>query len=419
MDKFVIRGGRTLSGCVKISGAKNAALPIMASALLTRGISILENVPNLQDILSMIKLLENMNVVVDFNDGVMTIDSTNMIYKKAPYEIVRRMRASIYVLAPTLVMFKHAQVSFPGGCAIGARPIDLHLMALDKLGAKVKVEHGYIVTEVDKLIGNTIHFEKISVGATANSLMMAVLAEGKTTIINASMEPEITNLIEFLNAMGANIKGRGTNTLIVKGVKKLKATKIKIIPDRIEAGTFLLAAAITKSKISILDCNVEHLRALLEKMKEVGCRFVLEKDSITIHPAKKSNTTMKIITRAYPGFPTDLQAQFIAYMSVIKNTLLMEDVVFPDRFMHVPELCRLGADITIESNIVMVKGVKSLSAAKVMATDLRASAALVLAGLVADGETEILRIYHIDRGYDSFETKLQNLGANIKRVKDS
>lgn len=418
MDKFVVVGGKKLSGSIAISGAKNAVLPMMTATLLTRGVSVLENVPYLHDILSMKLLLENMNAKVEFVGSTMRIDTKNIIYKKAPYEIVRKMRASIYVFAPLLAIFKRAMVSFPGGCAIGARPVDLHLRAMEKLGADIKIEHGYIVADAERLFGDDIHFEKISVGATANALMACVLAKGTTRISNASMEPEITNLIDFLNKMGAKIEGANTNNLTIVGVKKLSPAKIKVIPDRIEAGTFLLAAAITKSKITLTNCCVNHLTALLEKLDEVGCKFETSSDRLTIIPKIKSNVSLKIVTSAYPGFPTDLQAQFIAYMSIMRNTLLMEDKIFPDRFMHVPELGRLGADISIEANIAMVRAVESLSGAQVMATDLRASAALVLAGLVANGETNVCRIYHIDRGYDAFEKKLKKLGADIRRVRE-
>jgi len=418
MQKFIIKGQKKLSGSVKISGAKNAVLPVMASCMLCRGKFILRNVPWLKDIEFMAKILTNIGVKISYYgaENTMSLDTTKIHYQKTDYDIVRKMRASIYVLSPQLAIFGKAKVSFPGGCAIGTRPVNFHLKAIEALGAKVKIEHGNIIATVKNLTGATIFFEKVSVGATVNTLMASVLAKGKTTIKNAAKEPEITNLTDFLISMGAKIKGRGTSTLVIEGVDRLFATNFTIIPDRIEAGTFLLAGAITKSKIKVENCNPTHLDSLLEKMRETGCKFVIDNSSIELIPPKIVRSVKKIVTAEYPGFPTDLQAQFMAYMTLSKGICIIEDVVFPDRFMHVTELCRLGAKITLEKNIAIIEGVETLSGAKIMATDLRASAALILAGLGSFGTTEISRIYHIDRGYQKIEAKLSFLMANIKRI---
>lgn len=417
MDKFRISGGRKLSGNVAISGSKNAALPIMVASLLASGKFKIENVPNLRDTRTMAELLRMIGAKIDFSNGEMKIDTTNAKNPEAPYDLVKTMRASIYVLGPLLAKFGKAKVSFPGGCAIGPRPIDLHIKVMKELGANVEVKHGYIQAECNQLVGNKISFQKRSVGATANALMASVLAKGETIIENAAQEPEISNLIDFLNKMGANIKGKDTDILRISGVSKLNPVEIEIIPDRIEAGTFLLAGAITKSEIAITNCIPEHLKSLIEKLEQAGFKFEIKNNEIKIIPVKTIRP-VDIITKPYPDFPTDLQAQFMALMTLSNGKCFIEETIFQDRFMHIAELNRLDADIRIEKNIAIINGVKSLSGAEVMASDLRASAALVLAGLAAKGETIIHRIYHIDRGYEKIEEKLSNLGAKIERIGD-
>ncbi len=418
MEKFVIHGRKKLSGSVEIGGAKNAVLPIMAATMLARGKFVLKNVPQLQDVEFMASLLQTMGVKVEHHGSTMRIDTTGVCFQEAPYDIVRKMRASIYVLAPQLALFGKASVSFPGGCAIGARPVDFHLQAMEALGAEISINHGNILASATSLKGCDFHFEKISVGATANMLMASCLAEGRTVIDNAAKEPEIDDLANFLIKMGAHIQGVGSSTLVVDGVSSLHACDYKVIPDRIEAGTFLLAGAITGSKITVKNCQPQHLKALFQKMEEAGCRFEIGEDCVEVIPAEKIACAKRTLTAEYPGFPTDLQAQFMAYMAIAEGSCVIEDVIFPDRFMHVAELGRLGANIKIEKNIAIVEGVESLSGAKVMATDLRASAALVLAGLASDNTTEIMRIYHIKRGYENIEKKLQKLGADI-RIEES
>ena len=326
------------------------------------------------------------------------------------------MRASIYVMGPLLARFGQARVSFPGGCAIGTRPIDLHLKAMEALGAKINIEHGYIMPACKELTGNEINFEKVSVGATANALMTAVLAKGETNIHNAALEPEIGSLIDFLNKMGAQIEGKDTAHLKITGVSKLEPAEMEMIPDRIETGTFLIAGAITKSEITVSNCIPEHIQVLINRMEDAGYIFEIMGDSIKIYPLQTIKP-VDIVTQPYPNFPTDLQAQFLALMTLANGQCIVEDTIFPDRFMHVGELNRLDANISMDKNMAIINGVKSLSGAEVMATDLRASATLVLAGLAAQGQTTISRIYHIDRGYERIEEKLQKLGANIKRVR--
>ena len=416
MDKFIIKGGRKLSGEVEISGAKNAILPIMVATLLAEGISVLRNVPYLNDIKMMAHLLRVIGARVEFNDNILEIDATHAGYCEAPYELVSKMRASIYVMGPLLGRFGKARISFPGGCAIGTRPVDLHLEAMEALGAKIEIEHGYINANCKKMKGNKINFNKVSVGATANALMAAVLAQGTTDINNAALEPEIGSLIDFLNLMGAEIEGKGTSELKIIGVSRLKPAEMEMMPDRIEAGTYLIAAGITKSELTISNCIPEHIQALTNRMEDAGCLFEIMGRTIKIFPPQII-TPVDIITQPYPDFPTDLQAQFLALMTLANGQSIVEDTIFPDRFMHVAELNRLDADISIRGNIATINGVETLSGAEVMATDLRASATLVLAGLAAKGQTSISRIYHIDRGYEKIEQKLSKLGADIKRVR--
>ncbi|MBN2460959.1 MAG: UDP-N-acetylglucosamine 1-carboxyvinyltransferase [Candidatus Cloacimonetes bacterium] len=415
MEKFVINGGKTLHGSVRISGAKNAILPIMTATLLTSGKSILRNIPNLNDIKMMAHLLRIIGARVDFHDGLLEINTEYCSYYEAPYELVSKMRASIYVLGPLLSRFGQARVSFPGGCAIGTRPVDLHLQAMEALGSYIDIEHGYINARCKKLQGNRIKFPKSSVGATANALMAAVTASGRTEISGAALEPEIASLIDFLTLMGARIRGKDTDQLIIDGVAELHPVEMEMIPDRIETGTFLIAGAITHGDITVENCFPDHLSHPLELLKKAGCNIKVTDTAISLH-APSSLKAIDIITKPYPGFPTDLQAQFMALLCLATGTSTIKETIFPERFMHVAELNRLDADISLKDNIATVKGVPALSGAPVMANDLRASAALVLAGLAAQGQTEISRIYHIDRGYEHIEFKLNKLGADIKRI---
>ena len=415
MDKFRIIGQKNLSGKIYVSGAKNAILPIMTAALLAKGKSVLHNVPALNDIKMMAHLLRVIGARVDFYDGVMTIDSSNCSYYEAPYELVSKMRASIYVLGPLLARFKNAKVSFPGGCAIGSRPVNLHLDVMETLGAKITFDHGYIVAKTTGLTGGKINFPKVSVGATANALMAAVLAKGETIIANAAKEPEIGSLIDFLNKMGAQIKGRDSDSLHIFGVEELHSVEMEMIPDRIEAATFLVAGAITKSEIDVINCKTEHLKVFIDKLEKTGCKVEEIPNGARLIPSKTIKP-VNIITEPYPGFPTDLQAQFMSLMCLADGVSEITETIFPDRFMHNDELNRLNANIRKESNKAFITGVKEMEGANVMATDLRASAALVLAGLAAKGETVISRIYHIDRGYERIENKLRKIGADIIRI---
>lgn len=416
MENFIIEGGKTLKGEVRINGAKNAILPIMSACLLSEETSILHNVPKLIDLKNMAHLLRIIGARVDYDQEIMTIDPRHCSYYEAPYEFVSKMRASVYVLGPLLARFGNAIVSFPGGCAIGSRPVDLHLMAMEKLGAVITIEHGNIKAEAPNgLIGNQIDFPISSVGATANTLMAAVLAKGTTVINNAAREPEIAHLIDFLVSMGAQIEGKDTTVLTIMGVSSLKGTEYTMMPDRIEAGTFILASAITRCPLKITNCSAEHLKALIVKMEQAGCHFKIEGDTILVIPAEIIKP-VDVVTEPYPGFPTDLQAQFMVYMALADGKSHITDTIFPDRFMHAAELNRLHANVNVRNGVAVINGVNELSGAEVMATDLRASAALVLAGLVAQGATKISRIYHIDRGYEKIEEKLINLGASIKRV---
>jgi UDP-N-acetylglucosamine 1-carboxyvinyltransferase len=416
MDRFIINGGRKLHGEIAVSGAKNATLPVMAATILTGGEFRLGNIPDLIDIKLMGHLLRMLGAKVEQEGSQLFIDSAGLDGWEAPYDLVSKMRASIYVLGPLLARFGKAKVSFPGGCAIGTRPVDLHMMAMEKFGAKIRIEHGYIIAECDKLIGSDITFRKVSVGATANSLMAAVLAEGETNLYNCAIEPEIQSFAEFLNQMGADIKGFGTSHIQIQGVNKLNPVESVMLSDRIEAGTFLIAGAITKSEITITNCVPNHLGDFFDKLKLAGCGFDIIGNVITIKPGEIIKP-VNLVTAPFPEYPTDLQAQFMALMSLCEGESIIEEGIFPDRFTHAAELNRLDADIKVEGNLARVKGVAKLSGAPVMATDLRASAALVLAGLAAEGKTDISRIYHIDRGYENFENKLSLLGADIKRIK--
>lgn len=416
MDKFIIRGGKKLSGRVSVSGAKNSSLALMPATLLTSGISTIYNVPEVNDIFTMIKLLEQLGAKIYFFDNTLKIDTTNINNQVAPYELVKKMRASIYVLGPLLSRFGYAKVSMPGGCAWGPRPINLHLEAMKKLGAEIEIDQGYIIAKANKLNGAKIHFDVPSVGATGNTLMAAVLAKGTTVISNAAIEPEISLLAEFLQLMGAKISGIGTTVMEIEGVEELNNSEIMNIPDRIEAGTLLLAGAITGSKIELENVVKEHLEAVLIKIEESGAKLSSENGLLKIDAENLSIKNVDVTTAVFPGFPTDMQAQWIAYMSIADGISTITDTIYPDRFNHVPELNRLGANIEVINNSAIVRGVKNLKGAKVMSTDLRASACLVLAGLAAENTTEVLRVYHLDRGYQRIEEKLRALGADIERV---
>ena len=416
MDKFIITGGRSLSGSVKVSGSKNSSLALMPASILASGKSILKNTPELNDVFTMSKLLKHLGAEINFKDEVLEIDSSGITEFTAPYEHVKKMRASVYVLGPLLSRFGKAKVSLPGGCAWGPRPVNLHIEAMKKLGADIDFKDGYIFAEAKKLKGAKINFNVSSVGATGNAMMAATLAEGTTLINNAAIEPEIAQLAEFLLKMGAKINGIGTNTLEIEGVTDLYPAEITTIPDRIETGTLLTAAAITKSKITLTETSSEFLEAVLLKLEDSGCKVKREKSKLEIDAKNLELKPVSITTSIFPGFPTDMQAQWTALMSIVNGVSTVTDTIYFDRFKHVPELNRLGAQIVLDQNTAVITGVKKLKGAKVMSTDLRASASLVLAGLIAEGTTEVLRVYHLDRGYQRIEEKLKTLGADIQRV---
>ena len=413
MAKIIINGGKTLSGEVKISGAKNAVLPIMSATLMCPGKFTIHNVPDLRDTRTMMQLLEITGAKTSFNNGSVTIDSTGVNNPEAPYELVKTMRASFYVLGPLISRFGKVQVSLPGGCAWGPRPVDYHLKGLKRLGAKIDLEGGNILAEAKELKGADIHFEFPSVGATGNLVMASVRAKGTTRLFNCAKEPEITQLCEFLISMGADINGVGTDTLIISGVKELNQADITVIPDRIEAGTFLMAGALN-GKIKVKNVIPSHLEKVTNKLIEAGCTIKIKDSSISISPPTKINS-IDMTTAVYPGFPTDLQAQWVALMSLSESSAIVTDTVYHDRFSHIPELARLGANIKVEKNTAFIRGVNQLVGAPVMSTDIRASAALFIAALAAKGKTEISRVYHIDRGYEKIEQKFLELGADIIR----
>lgn len=419
MDKFIIEGNHRLNGTVEISGAKNSSLALIPATLLTNGISTLYNTPILNDVYTMLKLLGQMGIEYEFNNETVKLNTNSIKSFEAPYEHVKKMRASVYVLGPLLAKYGSAKVSLPGGCAWGPRPINLHLMALEKMGAVISLENGYINAAAKKLIGTKINFDVPSVGATGNTLMAASMAKGLTTINNAACEPEIVNLCEYLVKMGAKIDGIGTSILHIEGVDELKSTDITTITDRIEAGTLLIAAAITKSKIKLSGIDSNHLLSVISKLEDIGCKLIYDRKNIEIDATDYEINPIDISTGVFPGFPTDMQAQWTALMTLSNGTSSVTDTIYVDRFKHVPELMRLGANISVNENTARITGVKKLTAAKVMSTDLRASASLVLAGLAAEGKTEVLRVYHLDRGYQKIELKLQKLGARIERVAGS
>jgi UDP-N-acetylglucosamine 1-carboxyvinyltransferase len=417
MDKLVIEGPCQLSGSVQISGAKNAALPILMGCLLSETPVTLSNVPHLKDVTTTIQLLATMGVEVMFDEHLnIEIDASNITTKEAPYELVKTMRASILAMGPLLARFGEAKVSLPGGCAIGSRPVNIHIEGMQKMGADIKVEQGYIIAKADRLKGADITMEPVTVTGTENLLMAAVLAEGQTILRNAAREPEVSDLANFLNAMGAKISGIDTDTLVVDGVERLQGVSYKVIPDRIEAGTYLAAAALTKSCVTVTHVVPEHLTAVLEKFTEAGADVSWTEDTITLDMRGRELKPVNVVTDPYPLFPTDMQAQFVVMNSIAKGKAKVEETIFENRFMHVSELVRMGADIHVEGNTAYTQGVDHLVGAPVMATDLRASASLILAGLIAHGETVVSRIYHIDRGYELIEEKFHKLGAHIYRA---
>lgn len=419
MDKLVITGGKSLNGEIRISGAKNAALKIMTASLLTEGTLKLKNNPNaLRDIDSQTALLEHLGCTVEQTSAnEMQLSAANITTQTAPYDLVRKMRTSILVLGPLLSRFKHAKVSLPGGCAIGTRPVDMHINGLRDMGAEINLEEGYINATAPKggLTGAKVLFPKVSVGATENLMMAATLANGTTILSNAAREPEIVDLGECLIKMGAKINGLGTDTITIEGVEKLNGTTHSVLPDRIETGTYIMAVGMTGGKVRLKNARSEHLSAAIGILAQAGMHIDQDEDDIIVERNGMGLKGIDIMTEPYPGFPTDLQAQFMALLTLAQGAGMVTETIFENRFMHVPELIRMGADITIQGNSAIVRGVKQLKGAEVMATDLRASVALVLAGLAAEGETIVNRIYHLDRGYENIVEKLSACGANIER----
>ena len=420
MDYLQINRVNSLHGNIKISGAKNASLPLIAMTILAKNNVSIKNLPHVADINTLLKLLSNLGATFERQEHITTVNTSTLNDTKATYDIVKTMRASILVLGPILARFGHCEVSLPGGCAIGQRPIDLHLKALEQMGAKIDIEAGYIhATAPNGLKGCDIIFDKITVTGTANIVMAAALASGNTTITNAAREPEVVQLCEVLNASGVKIDGIGTAILTIHGTNGslINIDEFSVIPDRIEAGTYLCAGAMTKSELTLTDVNASHLGSVLAKLEEMGSTFTIDADKITIHPSDIIKP-VKIVTQEYPAFPTDMQAQFLALATQADGTSIIEERLFENRFMHVSELQRMGADISLNGSVATINGGTKLSGTDVMATDLRASSALVIAGLIADGTTDVHRIYHLDRGYDSLERKLQNVGADIVRLKE-
>ena len=417
MQKIVIRGGARLVGETRVSGSKNAALPILASSLLARGKSIYRNVPGLGDVRTMGRLLGRLGAgVSETVKGVAHVDTADIASHEAPYDLVKTMRASVLVLGPLVARYGRARVSLPGGCAIGARPIDQHLKGLAAMGARIDLEHGYVNARARRLRGATIVFDVVTVTGTENLMMAAALARGRTTLENAAREPEVEELGRVLNKMGARVRGAGTSLVTVEGVDELHPIEHSVIPDRIEAGTLLVAAAITRGDVLVRDCLPEHLEAVIAKLRAAGAEIVAEGDGIRVR-GKSEFRPADISTQPFPGFPTDMQAQFMVLMTRARGQSVLAETIFENRYMHVPELQRMGADIVVEGRTAVVRGPSKLTGATVMATDLRASACLVLAGLIAEGKTEILRIYHLDRGYDRLDKKLRALGADVRRAK--
>ncbi|MBM4341031.1 MAG: UDP-N-acetylglucosamine 1-carboxyvinyltransferase [Deltaproteobacteria bacterium] len=417
MDKIIIRGGERLIGEVEVSGSKNASLPIFVASLLTEGENLFHNVPKLRDILTIGKVLKNLGMKVREEDGAYRIDATEISNEEAPYDLVKTMRASILVLGPLVARMGKARVSLPGGCAIGARPINLHLMGLEAMGAKIDLRKGYVEAKADRLKGADISFDTITVTGTENLMMAATLAKGKTVLQNAAMEPEVVDLAKVLQRMGAKIEGAGTSIIQIEGVESLHAVEHTIIPDRIEAGTLMVAAGLTRGNIKLLHCPFNNMEAVIHKLRETGMEIDPEGEGVRVVGSRRIKS-VDVKTQPYPGFPTDMQAQFMTLMSHARGLSIITETIFENRFIHVNELQRMGADIRIQGNAAIIQGIESLSGAQVMATDLRASASLIVAGLAADGVTEVSRVYHLDRGYDGLDKKLARLGANIKRVKE-
>ncbi|MBM4330367.1 MAG: UDP-N-acetylglucosamine 1-carboxyvinyltransferase [Deltaproteobacteria bacterium] len=417
MEKMIIEGGYRLVGQVPVSGAKNAALPLFAASLLVERWNTLQNVPALTDIRTIARLLRQMGVKIEGESGTVRVNAAGVHSCEAPYKLVKTMRASVLVLGPLVAKWKRARVSLPGGCAIGARPINLHLKGLEALGATVELKHGYVEARADRLKGAKIYFDISTVTGTENIMMAAALAEGRTVLENAASEPEVVELANFLNKMGAKIQGAGSDVIIIDGVKELKPVEHIIMGDRIEAGTLMVAAGMTQGNVKLLNCNLSQMEAVVAKLREAGLEIYPEGDGVkVIGPANIKAVDVK--TLPYPGFPTDMQAQIMALMCLASGLAVITETVFENRFMHVSEMRRMGADIRVEGSNAIVRGLPSLTGAPVMATDLRASASLVLAGLAAEGTTEISRIYHLDRGYEKLDEKLCKLGAKISRVKE-
>ncbi len=415
MESILVEGGVPLEGEVSIGGAKNAALPILASSILADGASTYRNVPKLRDVATTGALLRFLGCEVEIDGSIVTIDTTKLVRQEAPYELVKQMRASVLVLGPLVARYGRAKVSLPGGCAIGARPIDLHLKGLKAMGADIELEKGYVVASCKRLHGAELCLDLPTVTGTENLMMAAALAKGRTTMVNAAREPEIEELAQVLNKMGAKINGAGTDTIIIEGADSLQPVDHAIFPDRIEAGTFLVAAAATRGNVLVKNCRTEHLDAVLAKLRAAGVKLEPEEGGLRVSCPNRPRA-VDITTAPFPGFPTDMQAQFMALMCLAEGQSLITENVFENRFMHVSELRRMGADIRVRSKVATVKGVEELEGAPIMATDLRASASLVIAGLVARNHTEVRRVYHIDRGYEDIVGRLSALGAKIKRV---
>lgn len=415
MSQFYIKGGLPLKGEVEVHGAKNAVLPILAAVILNESESIIHNVPNLKDVRTMILILESMGCTIKREKNTLIVDSSSIHTNEVPEDLVREMRSSIILLGAILARHKQAKFSYPGGCDIGLRPIDLHLKSLKALGAEVKESHGYIYCKSSKLKGAHIQLDYPSVGATENIMLAASLAEGITIIRNAAKEPEIHDLQEFINEMGGKVKGAGSNTIIIEGVKKLNKVEYTIMPDRIVAGTLAVATAITQGEVVLKNAQIEHIRSVISKLVEAGCTIYEEKKNIIVKAPEKLIAIETIRTLPYPGFPTDMQAQMMALMTVAEGISIFTETIFENRYKHAAQLIRMGANIKIDGRVAIVEGVKKLTATRVSAMDLRGGAALVLAGLIAEGETIVENIYHVDRGYDRFENCLQSLGASIVR----
>lgn len=415
MENIAIEGGKALRGEVVVSGAKNAALPILAASVLAHGQSTFRHVPRLRDIATTGALLEFLGVNVSIEGDTVHIDTSTQSRHEAPYELVKQMRASVLILGPLTARFGRAKVSLPGGCAIGARPIDLHLRGLKAMGAEIELDRGYVIAECKRLKGAEIYLDTPTVTGTENLMMAATLARGRTTLVNAAREPEVEELAQVLNKMGARVNGAGTDTMVIEGVDELSPVDHAILPDRIEAGTYLAATVATGGDVLVRNCRIEHLEAVAAKLRHAGAKLVPEKDGIRVSSQGPVLAT-DITTTPFPGFPTDMQAQFMALMTIAKGQATITERIFENRFMHVSELRRMGAKIAVRGQTAVVTGVDSLQGAEIMATDLRASASLVIAGLVAQGRTEVRRVYHIDRGYENIVAKLAGLGAQISRV---